>query len=39
MNIYQKLVEVRKAVPYLKKEARGNQYNYTASSQVLASVR
>lgn len=39
MNIYQKLVEVRKAVPYLKKEAKGTQYNYTASSQVLASVR
>lgn len=39
MNIYQKLVEVRKAVPYLKKEAKGSQYNYVASSQVLASVR
>lgn len=39
MNIYQKLVEVRKAVPYLKKEAQGKQYNYTGSSQVLASVR
>jgi hypothetical protein len=39
MNIYQKLVEVRKAVPYLKKEAQGQQYSYTGSSQVLASVR
>lgn len=39
LNIYQKLVEVRKAVPYLKKEAQGSQYNYTGSSQVLASVR
>lgn len=39
MNIYQKLIEVRKAVPYLKKEAKSQQYNYTASSQVLASVR
>jgi hypothetical protein len=39
LNIYQKLVEVRKAVPYLKKEAEGKQYNYTGSSQVLASVR
>lgn len=39
MNIYQKLVEVRKSVPYLKKEAQGSQYNYTGSSQVLAAVR
>jgi hypothetical protein len=39
LNIYQKLVEVRKSVPYLKKEAEGKQYNYTGSSQVLASVR
>lgn len=39
LNIYQKLIEVRKAVPYLKKEAQGKQYNYTGSSQVLASVR
>lgn len=39
MNIYQKLIEVRKAVPYLQKEAKGHQYNYVASSQVLASVR
>lgn len=39
MNIYQKLVEVRKSVPYLKKEAQGHQYQYTGSSQVLSSVR
>lgn len=39
MNIYQKLIEVRKSVPYLKKEAEGKQYKYTGSSQVLASVR
>ncbi|CAM3734435.1 ERF family protein [Mesobacillus zeae] len=39
LNIYQKLIEVRKAVPYLKKEAQGKQYNYTGSSQVLSSVR
>lgn len=39
LNIYQKLIEVRKAVPYLKKEAEGKQYKYTGSSQVLASVR
>lgn len=39
MNIYQKLVEVRKAVPYLQKEAEGGQYKYVGSSQVLSSVR
>lgn len=39
MNIYQKLIEVRKQVPYLQKESEGHQYKYTGSSQVLASVR
>nr|WP_222128640.1 ERF family protein [Paenibacillus xylanexedens] len=39
MNIYQKLIEVRKEVPYLQKESEGHQYKYTGSSQVLASVR
>ncbi|WP_017728555.1 ERF family protein [Halalkalibacterium ligniniphilum] len=39
MNIYQKLLEVRKSVPYLKKASQGHQYNYTGSSQVLSAVR
>lgn len=39
MNIYQKLVEVRKAVPYLQKEDKGGQYAYVGSSQVLSSLR
>jgi hypothetical protein len=39
LNIYQKLVEVRKWVPYLQKENDGNQYKYVSSSQVLANVR
>ncbi|KIL33434.1 ERF family protein [Bacillus subtilis] len=39
MNIYQKLIEVRKAVPYLKKEDRGGQYSYNSSSQVVAAIR
>jgi hypothetical protein len=39
MNIYEKLIEVRKTVPYLQKENSGNQYNYVSSSQVLANVR
>lgn len=39
MNIYEKLIEVRKAVPYLQKENSGEQYNYVSSSQVLSKVR
>jgi hypothetical protein len=39
MNIYAKLIEVRKAVQYLKKENKGAQYNYVSSSQTLASVK
>lgn len=38
MNIYQKLIEVRKTVPYLQKADTGGQYNYTGSSRVLAAV-
>ncbi|KAA6450994.1 ERF family protein [Bacillus swezeyi] len=39
MNIYQKLIEVRKAIPYLKKEKKGGQYEYVGSSQVLGAIR
>ena len=39
MNIFQKLVEVRKAVPYLKKENSGYQFNYVSSSQVLGNLK
>lgn len=41
MNIYQKLIEVRKSVPYLQKEAMnvGQKFNYTSSSQVLGAIR
>ena len=39
MNVYQKLVEVRKEVTYLQKEKEGSQYKYVASSQVLHAVR
>lgn len=39
MNIYQKLIEVRKAVPYLQKDSQGQQYKYNSSSQVVAAVR
>jgi len=39
VNIYEKLIEVRKAVPYLQKEVKGHQYNYVSASQVLSAVR
>ncbi|MCY8902930.1 ERF family protein [Bacillus spizizenii] len=39
MNIYQKLIEVRKSVPYLKKDNKSEQYAYTSSSQVVAAIR
>lgn len=39
MNIYQKLLAVRKSVSYLQKENTGYQYKYVSSSQVLAAVR
>ncbi len=39
MNIYEKLIEVRKKVPYLQKIESGEQYKYVSSSQVLSKVR
>ena len=39
MNIYQKLVEVRKSVPYLKKDAKSHSYQYNSPSQVLGALR
>jgi hypothetical protein len=39
MNIYKKLIEVRKVVKYLKKENEGAQYKYVSSSQTLAAVK
>lgn len=39
LNLYQKLIEVRKVVPYLKKENSGFQYKYVSSSQVLGSLK
>jgi hypothetical protein len=35
MNLHQKLVEVRKEVPYIPKGNKGTQYNYVSSSDVL----
>ena len=39
LNIYQKLIEVRKMVPYLQKENAGQQYKYVSSSQVLSNCK
>lgn len=41
MNIYEKLIEVRKEVPYLQKGVynKGQQYSYVSSSQALGAVR
>lgn len=39
LNIYQKLVEVRKSVGYLKKEASGFKYSYATESQVLSAIK
>lgn len=39
MNLIQKLVEIRKTVMYLQKNAQGYQFTYNASSQVLGSLR
>lgn len=38
MNVYQRLAEVRKAVPYLKKEQKGSQYQYVGSADVLGAL-
>lgn len=39
MNIYQKLIEVRKSVPYLQKDNQGHQFKYVSSSQTLGSLK
>lgn len=38
MSLYEKLLEIRKAVPYLKKEKKGHGYNYVGSSDVTSSL-
>ena len=39
MSIYEKLLETRKSVPYLKKEAKGYNYKYVKGVQVLSALR
>jgi len=39
MNLYQKLVEIRKTVEYIKKEATGHRFKYATEGQLLAAIR
>ena len=39
MNLYQKLVEVRKNIQYLKKDKRAYNYTYVSGTQVLSAIR
>ncbi|NCU40185.1 recombinase [Candidatus Saccharibacteria bacterium] len=38
MNLAQKLVELRKCVPYLKKDSKSYGYNYVSGSNVLGTI-
>jgi hypothetical protein len=38
MNLYQKLLEVKKKIPYIKKDSRNFQYTYASPTVVLGSV-
>ncbi len=38
MNLYEKLIEVRKSVPYLQKSTDGYQYKYVSGSDTLAPI-
>lgn len=39
MNLYEKLVEVRKEITFFKKDTKGYNYSYVSGSQVLAKVK
>jgi len=39
LNLFQKMIEVRKSVPYLKKDNQGYQFKYVSSSQALGALR
>ncbi len=39
MNIYQKLIEVRKSVPHLQKDATGFKYTYVSGAKVIGSLK
>lgn len=39
MNLFEKLVEIRRNVPYLQKAEEGQQYKYVSNSQVVSAIR
>ena len=39
MNIHEKLLSVRKSVPFLEKDADGPQYRYISAAAILAALR
>ena len=39
MNIYEKLLKIKKSVEYLEKAQKGQQYDFVSSSQVIAALR
>jgi len=39
LNLYQKLIEIRKQVPYLQKDASGYNFKYVSGSLLLGSIR
>lgn len=38
-NLYQRLMAVQRAVPYLRKENQGHQFQYVSNSQTLGAIR
>lgn len=39
MNLHEKLVEIRKEIPYLKKDTEGHNYNYVSGSSLISAIR
>lgn len=39
LNLYQKLIEIRKKVKYLKKDAEGYKYSYVSGASILGELR
>ena len=39
LNLCQKLVEIRKCIPYLKKDTKGYNYNYVSGSSILSQIQ
>lgn len=39
LNLFQKLIEVRKSIPYIQKGAKSYNYNYTKESQLLGTIK